>query len=231
MALGPLADFVAFFIAQPFTSGLENRKDFNADPVGQLGNFGVSGNDLGAFLTFDKGIMGLQVLQDLKDNDPALGNADDVRDFGLWLYDFARWEFDGSEEKEYGGVFPGAAAFPAKPEYGNPECQIRKVDVTNVAAGAGGKKQVSLDVFGEGFLKTKTTVNIYAAPKKQGDKPVQIIPNVDPTPQSTFRGGQLKDVKANLASGDYQVGVDIDLGNGSVFTIDTPVAVTKFAVP
>jgi len=215
MALGPLAQFVSDLITQPFTTGLGFRKQFNADPLTVLGNEGITGDDLAAFLAFTKGEIGNQALDDLTSSDPDLAKPDNVRDFSIWLYDFARWSFDPTEDKEYDGVFPGGG-IPAK--YGNPKCQIRKVDPTATTAGPNGNKQVSLDVYGEGFLKTKSTLKIFDTKGNEQDS--QTIDPIDKssTEKSTFRGGLLR-VTSVLAPGDYYALVHIDLGNTETFVI------------
>lgn len=221
MALGALAKFITKLTTQPFSSGLANRKKFNNQPATELSTAKVAGPDLGAFLSFEKGKIGLQALKDLDEADPSFSNGDDVRDFSLWLYDYSRWQWDLSEENEYGGKFPPAGGTA---QYGDPRCQIRKVIPTVTGAAAGGKK-VDLDIYGEGFLKGKTTIKIL----KASGELVQ-TKSKDPVQGSTFRGGLVQLSGVTLAPGNYRVAVDIDLGDGSMFTIDSPPSAAKFTV-
>ena len=94
--------------------------------------------------------------------------------------------FDPSEEPLYVNPFKNVGGYQA--QYQNPLCQVSKADPQNPVAAAGNKKTIDLYLYGQGFLKGKSTVKIYNVPYVAGQAPVD-FQKVDPDPTSTFRGG------------------------------------------
>ncbi|MCX8072487.1 MAG: hypothetical protein N3C12_08555 [Candidatus Binatia bacterium] len=219
MPLTPLALLVTKLTANPHASGLTNRKQFNLDPGADLSK--LSPAELDAFLQLRKGPISLQVLNDLIGTDPTLrGNAEDIRDYVLWLYEYSRWDWDPNEDTEYEKGFSAPQAIVAS--YPDPVCQIEAVVVRKPSAAG----PTSLEIYGEGFLPGRTTVEVRAA---ASGSPVYQVRR-DPEPGSTFRGGKIVVSPLSLPPGSYHAVVKIALGNGWDFTIDSPVAQTQFSL-
>lgn len=219
MPLSPLAELVSKLTTQPHASGLTNRKEFNRDPTADLST--LSPAEVEAFLQLRKGPIALQVLTDLIGADPTLrGNAADVRDYILWLYEYSRWDWDPSEEGEYKKGFSPPNSLVAA--YPDPVCQIEAVVLRKAKPSAPG----SLEVYGEGFLPGRTAVEVLA--DASGPSVLRVQSN--PEAGSTFRGGKIVVTPFALPPGAYRANVKIDLGDGWEFTIDSPVANTRFTV-
>jgi hypothetical protein len=224
MALTPLAQLIGKLTAWPHSSGLANRKQFNADPAADLA--ALSPPELDAFLQLRKGPISVQVLNDLIAVDPTLrGNAQDIRDYVLWLYEYSRWDWDASEETEYPkGFSPPQAIVTAYPD---PVCAIEAVLVRQVGSSNPAGKTLALEVYGHGFLPGRTTVEVLTS--ASGSSVYQAQTN--PEPGSTFRGGKLVVSPLPIPAGTYQAVVKIALGNGWDFVIDSPLANARFSIP
>lgn len=220
MALGPLADLIVRLTAGAHTSALANRKAFNTNPTADVA--GLSAAQLHAFLTLHKAAVSQQVLDDLARQDEQFRSTGaDLRDYVLWLYDFARWDFEPTEESEYSfGFTPPGGTLAAYPD---PACEITAVRLTAQPKPGGGTK-AELEIYGQGFLPGRTIVNI--APETGG--PAVYQKRVEPDAGSTFRGGRIRVTNLSIPAGTYRATVGIDLGDGSQFLIDKPVANTRF---
>lgn len=224
MALTPLAQLVAKLTATPHASGLTNRKQFNIDPEPDIST--LSPSELDAFLQLRKGPISLQVLSDLIGADPSLrSNAEDVRDYVLWLYEYTRWDWDPNEDTEYKKGFSPPQAIVAS--YPDPLCQIEAVVVQKPRPADPAGTTTTLEIYGEGFLPGRTTVDILAS--ASGNSVYQA--RRDPEAGSTFRGGKIVVSPLPIPPGSYRAVVKIALGNGWDFVIDSPVAQTQFTIP
>lgn len=224
MPLPALAQLIQKLTATPHASGLTNRKQFNQSPMADLAT--LSPTELEAFLQLRKGPISVQVLNDLIGADPTLrGNAGDIRDYVLWLYEYTRWDWDPNEDTEYPKGFSAPQAIVAS--YPDPVCQIEAVVVGEPQAAGAAEAALALEIYGEGFLPGRTTVEILA------DASGALVHRAqcDPEPGSTFRGGKIVVKSAQLPPGSYRAVVKIALGNGWDFTIDSPLANTSFSVP
>ncbi|GIW43877.1 MAG: hypothetical protein KatS3mg077_1159 [Candidatus Binatia bacterium] len=223
MALPALAQLIQKLTATPHASGLSNRKQFNQNPTADLA--ALSPTELEAFLQLRKGPISAQVLNDLIGADPTLrGNAEDIRDYVLWLYEYTRWDWDPNEDAEYPKGFTGPQGIVAS--YPDPVCQIEAVVVRKPYTAGGAADPLALEIYGEGFLPGRTVVEILADASGATVHRVQR----DPEPGSTFRGGKIVVNPVALAAGSYRAVVKIALGNGWDFTIDSPVAHTRFSI-
>ncbi len=223
MPLTPLAQLVGKLTASPHASGLTNRKQFNLDPTPDLAT--LSPAELDAFLQLRKGPISLQVLGDLIGADPTLrGNAADVRDYVLWLYEYSRWDWDPNEDSEYKKGYSAPQTLVAS--YPDPVCQIEAVLVHKPGPSVPPGTAASLEVYGEGFLPGRTTVEILAT--ASGNSVYHA--RHEPEPGSTFRGGKIVVSPLPIPPGSYRAVVKIALGNGWDFVIDSPVANTQFSL-
>lgn len=223
MPLPALALLVSKLTATPHASGLTNRKQFNVDPTPDIST--LSPAELDAFLQLRKGPISMQVLSDLIGADPTLrGNVEDVRDYVLWLYEYSRWDWDPNEDEEYKKGFTAPQAIVAS--YPDPVCQIEAVVLRKPKPTDPPGTPTTLEVYGEGFLPGRTTVEILAS--GSGNSVYQV--RRDPEGGSTFRGGKIVVSPLPIPPGSYRAVVKIALGNGWDFVIDSPVANTQFSV-
>ncbi len=224
MPLGNLARLLERLTASPPSSGLANRKAFNADPTTYVN--GLQAAELKALLSFEKANIALAVLEQIARPDPSLrSSGNDVRDFILWLYELSRWDFDPSEESEYAfGFTPPAAGLLAA--YPDPVCEITAVRIASQGSAGPQGTQLDLEIYGQGFLPGKSIVTIVA----EGSGATVFQQRIEPDAGSTFRGARIQVNKMTLPQGTYRASVGIDLGDGSLFPIERPVANTRFTV-
>jgi hypothetical protein len=210
MALPTLAQFI-MDLTPPNPTGQVNRIAFNETAFKQVGggtaNPTLSGEDLKAFLSFQKGQMCMRALQVLTNSKPNLDDPVANQEFWMWFWDFTRWNWPGGEEDKYVGVKPSGLAAQGA-QYGGPSCQIHKVK----AAGTG---TWTIDVYVEGALPGNT-LEIRAfgtgALVDSGKKALE--------PSSTFRYGLITFSTNTLTAGQkYVVTVVNDLGGGLTFPI------------
>jgi hypothetical protein len=210
-SLGPLAAFIDKLALRPPQAAIKNRQNFNSDPLAELPQ-NLTGDDLKAFLSLNRRDIIVQVLKTVTEKG---GNLDGEpkgttqQEFARWTYDFYRWVWEEAED----GLYERGTSCPVISEaYYKPKSQILHVNKTKA------DDKYDLEVVGEGFIRTKTTVRI--VDKATGVKKYER--KQDPEQDYTFRQGCIKLAGVALdPATQYQAFVDIDVGNGT-FEIGGP---------
>lgn len=182
-------------------TGQAHRVEFHEKKFREIKN-SIQGQDLLAFMTFQKSKVAYQVLVDLapsNDDFPpvAAAYADWVRQFGEW-----KW---GEESALYKDLCPKNVG---KAAYTWPACQLVDASVKGQTDNGDGTFKTTVEVNGEGFLPG-AKVAVYTYPEHVAvGSPIQA--NLDDC--STFRYGRLNFDAPTLSKRKYVVEVINDLG-------------------
>jgi hypothetical protein len=152
-AAAPTLPDLAKFV-DTLTSSVENRKRFNDPNLGytsfrDLRQTLRNPEDLAAFMTMNKGLVGCRVMAVLApDNDDFTPEVADL--FSSWIKAFGGWQW---AEEGYLYKVNCAEFGEDKPAYTWPECRIVLASgVKTSATPTNGKYPVKIQVDGEGFL-------------------------------------------------------------------------------
>jgi hypothetical protein len=206
----PLKEFISYYTA-PEPDGKNARIAFNKKPKPALDDYGVEGDGLAAFLSFDEPTISAHVFKETIGKNWTPGTA---ADFSAWLTKFANWYWPTTEGHLYEQPLCNSGSMT--PAYPKPKCHLRKDSKATVhPSPVRGKRKVDLAVKGEGFLpgasiecvnvQTKAVVKTGAATFDS---------------QSTFRCSLLR-ATVQLAPGKYRLRVLDPLGSTGIYTIET----------
>ncbi len=187
------------------SEGLQRRIEFNASPEAVRQQ--LSGREMQKFLTFEKGAVSLEVLEDVRNRGFV---TEDVLAYAGWLEHVGMWNFGPDEEAqhEFGNIPPGGTV-----QYTWPKCQIYAVDVQHNTGGS------TLLIYAQGVLRG-ATVRIV---DDQTGAVVQEWQGVDPDPNSSFRYARITR-PIDVAAGTYRAVVInvLDPSGAVTYDIESP---------